>query len=134
MATVDIAALNERPVREVMTEYVLGIVPDAPIEVALRMMAEAHVCHLPVVDHRGCLGLLHETDVLWRLWSTGGTNRPRCDTVMRTPVPCVDAADTVQTAARHMTRIGTDVTLVLDDGQVVGIVTATNLVRLLATG
>jgi CBS domain-containing protein len=117
-----------------MTGHVLGIVPEAPLEVALRMMAEAHVRHLPVVDHRGCLGLLHETDVLWRLWSTGGANRPRCDTVMRTPVPCVNATDSVRIAARHMARIGTDVTLVLDDGQVVGIVTATNLVRLLASG
>jgi CBS domain-containing protein len=131
---VDVGEPRDRPVREVMTEHVLGIVPDAPLDVALRMMAETHVRHLPVVDHRGCLGLLHETDVLWRLWSTGGADRPRCDTVMRTPVPCVNATDTVRTAARHMARIGTDVTLVLDDGQVVGIVTASNLVRLLASG
>jgi CBS domain-containing protein len=56
----------------VMVSEVLGIVPAAPLEVALRMMVEAGVRHLPVVDRGRCVGLLHESDVLWRLWSAAG--------------------------------------------------------------
>lgn len=50
------------------------------------------------------------------------------------PTPCVGLADDVRTAARLMTRAGTDVLLVLDRGRVAGVVTATNLVGLLADG
>jgi CBS domain-containing protein len=80
---------TEQPVRYAMTGDVLGIVPSAPLEVVLRMMA-------------------------------------------RTPALAVAASDDARTAARWMTAAATDVALVLGDGVVVGIVTATDLLRLLA--
>lgn len=130
----DTSTVGDRPVREIMSAHVLGIVPTAPLDVALRMMVEAGIRHLPVVDRHQCLGMLHESDVLWRLWSVTGTNPPRCGAVMRSPAPHVDTSDTVAVAARRMARADTDAVLVLDDGRVAGIVTATNLVGLLATG
>ena len=130
----DVSGLSDQPVREIMTVEVLGIVPSAPLEVALRMMVEARVHHLPVVDRRGCLGLLYEADVLWRLWSTSDGRRPGCAAVMRRPAPCVEMSATVRAAVRRMRHAGSDAVLVVDGGQVAGIVTATNLIRLLATG
>ncbi|HEY7596167.1 MAG TPA: CBS domain-containing protein [Actinophytocola sp.] len=128
----DTSTLDNLPIQRVMSAEVLGIVPSAPLEVALRMMVEAGVRHLPVVERRRCLGLLHESDALWRLWSTTGAGTRPCRTVMRTPPPCVDAAGTVGMAARRMARSASDAVLVLDEGRVVGIVTATDLVDLLA--
>jgi CBS domain-containing protein len=49
MSTVDGRDTRAMPVRHAMSPEVLGIVPEAPLEVALRMMVEARVRHLPVV-------------------------------------------------------------------------------------
>jgi CBS domain-containing protein len=123
--------------RLVMTREVLGIVPAAPLDVALRMMVEARVRHLPVVDRGHCVGLLHESDVLWRLWSTDGAEPPRVATVARTPVVAVTTSDTVPAIARRMVDAETDAAVVVEgspvDGRIVGIVTATDLLRRLAT-
>lgn len=130
----DTLTVGDLPVREVMSAHVLGIVPSAAIEMALRIMVEAGVRHLPVVERRRVLGVLHESDILWRLWSTSETEPVQCTAVMRSPAPCVDASDTVALAARRMAGADSEVVLVLEEGLVVGIVTATNLVGLLATG
>ncbi|GAB1516930.1 CBS domain-containing protein [Actinophytocola sp. KF-1] len=120
-------------VREVMTRDVLGIVPSASLEVALRMMVETGVHHLPVVDRRHCLGVVHESDVLWRLWSTAGSRPPTVGAVVRNPSLAVQFDDSVCVAARRMVEAGTDAALVLQDGRLVGIVTGTDLLRLVAT-
>lgn len=116
----------------VMTPAVLGIAPAAPLEVALRMMVEAGVRHLPVVDRGRCLGLLHESDILWRLWSTGGTTPSRAAAVARSSVVSVARTDDLRTIARRMTDAETDAALVVEEGRIVGIVTATDLLRRLA--
>jgi CBS domain-containing protein len=116
----------------VMTPEILGIVPSAPLEVALRMMAEAGIRHLPVVDQARCVGLLHESDVLWRLWSTAGGTTLRSGAVARQPVVNVVASDDVRTIARRMVDAETDAALVTEAGQIVGIVTVTDLLRRLA--
>lgn len=121
-------------VRNVMTPDVLGIVPSAPLEVALRMMVEAAVHHLPVVADGRCLGVVHEPDVLWRLWSTAGGPPPTVGAVVRRPALAVTVDDTVPAVARRMVDAGTDVALVLENGGLVGIVTGTDLLRLVAAG
>lgn len=121
-------------VREVMTPEVLGIVPSAPLGVALRMMVETGVHHLPVVDGDHYVGLLHESDLLWRLWSTDGRRPLTVAVVVRTPPLAVAAGDTVRTAASRMIDAATDAALVFEDGRLVGIVTATDILRLVATG
>jgi CBS domain-containing protein len=118
----------------VMTPAVLGIVPAAPLEVALRTMVEAGVRHLPVVDRGRCLGLLHESDILWRLWSTGGATSSRAAAVARSPVVAVTTTDDLHTIARRMADAETDAALIVEEGRIVGIVTATDLLRRLATG
>lgn len=120
-----------QPVRSAMTGAVLGIVPSASLEVVLRMMVEAGVRHVPVIVDGHCAGMLHEVDVLWRLWSTAGP-RPLAGAVARTPVLTVAEADDARSAASRMCDAATDVALVLAADQVVGIVTAADLLRLLA--
>ncbi|TDV42538.1 CBS domain-containing protein [Actinophytocola oryzae] len=117
----------------VMTPEVLGIVPQAPLEVALRMMAEAGVRHLLVADQGRCVGLLHESDVLWRLWSTATAMPPPVRAVARTPMAVVGVSDDVHVIARAMVDAETDAAVVAHDGRIAGIVTATDLLRRLAT-
>jgi CBS domain-containing protein len=117
-----------------MTSAVLGIVPAAPLEMALRTMVEAGVRHLPVVDRGHCVGLLHESDLLWRLWSTGGATSSTAAAVARTLVVAVATTDDLCTIARRMTDAETDAALVVEEGRIVGILTATDLLRRLAAG
>lgn len=128
MATVDETA------KLVMTPEVLGVVPAAPLDVTLRMMVEAGVRHLPVVDRGRCVGMLHESDVLWRLWSTAGAETPRAQMVARRPVVSVAVGDDVRTIARRLVDAATDAAVVVDDGRITGIVTATDLLHRLAAG
>lgn len=121
-------------VRELMTPDVLGVVPSAPLEVALRMMVEAAVHHLPVVDQGHCLGVAHESDVLWRLFSTTGSRPPTVGAVVRNPPLAVQADDAVCVVARRMVEAGTDAALVLQHRELVGIVTGADLLRLVASG
>lgn len=126
-------ATTNRTAESIMTPSVLGIVPSAPLDVALRMMVEAGVRHLPVVERGRCVGMLHEADVLWRLWSTAGVEPPRVVVVARTPVVTVAAADDMGTIARQMIDAETDVAVVAQDGRITGIVTAVDVLRRLAT-
>jgi len=131
MSTMDTRDAMSQPVRAAMTRAVLGIVPSAPLEVVLRMMVEAGVRHVPVIVDGHCAGMLHEVDVLWRLWSTAEP-RPLAGAVARTPVLVVYAGDDARNATSRMVDAATDVALVLDSGRVVGILTAADLLRLLA--
>lgn len=126
------STMDSAKVRLVMTREVLGIVPSAPLEVALRMMVEAKVRHLPVIDGGHCLGLLYESDVLWRLWSTVGSQPPDVGAVARTPVLSVASDAPVWTVARRLVAADADAAVVVDSNRIVGIVTAFDMMRLVA--
>lgn len=119
-------------VKSVMSQRLIGISPDASLELALRAMTQSGVRHLPVVVKGRCLGLLHESDLLWRLWAHPGVpaNAGDCS---RRPAPVVDLEDDVAHAAMIIDGGGTDAAIVTERGRVVGIITATDLVRIVAS-
>lgn len=126
----------DSPVASTMSGDVLGIVPHAPLETALRMMVSARVRHLPVIDGGRCLGVLHESDVLWRLWShdpgeDGSAALDDAGAVARPDYPAVEADTSVRVAASLMTEHGVDAVLVTRKGRLAGILTATDVLRLL---
>lgn len=121
-------------VTELMTDRIVAIVPEARLKVALRLMAAQRVRHLPVVDGDRCVGVLLDTDIAHLLAHT--------PTVTRTPpltvaevcrrAPLLSPRDRRTTAATRMHELGTDAALVIDDGRLVGLVTASDIVRSLA--
>ncbi|PPK67251.1 CBS domain-containing protein [Actinokineospora auranticolor] len=116
---------------EVMTGQVVGITPDAPVNVALRLMARSAVRHLPVITGERCVGVLHESDLLWHVWASGNDTTPVTQ-LMRPATPVVGPPTDVRAAAATMAAAVTDVLLVVDEGRLEGILTATDLVRALA--
>jgi CBS domain-containing protein len=121
------------PVGSVMSAKVLGVTPKTPLEVALRLMTETRVHHLPVIDGQRCIGLLHETDILWSLW-TDGRAIATAASCCRALGPSVSPDDPVSVAAARMSRHNTDAALVTTNGAIVGIITATDIVHYLAKG
>jgi CBS domain-containing protein len=124
----------------VMSRDVVAIDAEARLPTALHVMATTGVRHLPVVERGRCLGVLVETDLIRSLVQD---TRPFGSTALRTavtaplrqlhrPAPQLPPTARVSDAARHMATDVSDAVLVVEHGSVLGIVTATDLVRLLA--
>ncbi|MGD9531716.1 CBS domain-containing protein [Pseudonocardia sp.] len=125
-----------------MSRQLVAIVPEATTIVALRLMITTGVRHLPVVADSRVLGVLTETDLLHALGDPGGDGRTVA-TLARAAV-VVRSADRRGEAARRMYEAGADAVVVADPadpddpevggGRLVGIVTATDVLRSLAGG
>lgn len=124
---------NDPPLASFMTHRLIGITPDADVHVALRLLATSGVCHLPVLTDGRCLGVVCERDVVRHL---AGPDAPLPTPVARLyrPAPALGVHDRRSTAAAQMHAAGIDAVLVIENGRLVGIVTATDLVRSLAQG
>lgn len=130
------AADDDPTVAALMTTHLVGITPDAPLSTALRLMATTGVRHLPVLSGTRCLGMVTESDVLHALATAPSPLHAAPDIAMaaltRRSVT-VAPTDRRSTAARRMREAGTDAVLVVRTGTLVGIVTATDVVRSLAS-
>jgi CBS domain-containing protein len=128
--------LDDDPVlTTVMTSDVETLPADARIPTALHLMATTGVRHVPVVDRGWCRGVLVETDLVRSLASAGRTAAAVAVLTandLERPATRLPPTARVSDAARLMSRSGSDAVLVTDGGRLLGIVTATDLVRLLA--
>lgn len=113
-----------------MSTRLVGIVPTAALHVALRLMTSHRFRHLPVVgpaDHRR---VVSETDLLRGLmaarWPLTG-RALHVDDVAR-PAAVVRPTDHLSAAAQAMFRCGDDVVLVEEDGVLVGLLTAADVI------
>lgn len=116
------------PVTSMMTTRIVAVTPDAPLTVAVRLMASGPVRHLPVMDGSRCLGVVGETDLV-RAVAVGGY--PVVGPLAR-PVPTLPVSARRAEAATAVLAGDLGAALVVDDGRLVGIITATDLVRSLA--
>jgi CBS domain-containing protein len=96
---------------------------------ALRLMRRARVRHLPVVDRGRCAGVLVDVDLVAA--AVDGVTGP-VGPLARRPVPTVALGADAPETARAILAGGMDAALVTDDGVVVGIVTATDVLDGLA--
>jgi CBS domain-containing protein len=58
------ALIKTIKIKEVMTEYVITISPEATVKEAARVMIDKKIGCLPVVEDQKLIGLLTETDIL----------------------------------------------------------------------
>jgi CBS domain-containing protein len=119
-----------------MTTRVVAITADAPCSTALRLMAATGVRHLPVLDGNRCCGVVFEID-LARFASSAWSpliHATLCVGDLTRPAAPLPVTARRSDAARRMQEEHGDAVLVSDQGRLVGIVTATDLVRSLAAG
>lgn len=124
---------DDPPVTALMTRRIVGITTDVSLSTALRLMAEGGIRHLPVFEGNRCRGLLLETDVVGRLL-VGIPAEHSAESIVHLvrSAPVVTTAARRSDAARSMRDGGLDAVLVTEQDRLVGIVTATDLVRSLA--
>lgn len=126
---------EDPPLTRLMSTHLVGITPDAPLSAALQLMATRGVRHLPVIDGEGCRGVVLEVDLLRFIPHGFGSlderAGPHVEDLIRPTQPLPVAARRSD-AAHHMQAEHADAVLVTDNGRLVGIVTATDLVRSLA--
>ena len=126
---------EDPPLSTVMSRDVVSIDAEARLPTALHVMATTGVRHLPVVDHGRVLGVLVETDLIRCLAGEGHRFATAVTVTLRQlfrPAPELPPTARVSEAARNMAGDVSDAVLVTERGRVVGVVTATDLVRLLA--
>jgi CBS domain-containing protein len=130
---------DERPreakpvsVRDRMTRPAVIVAASAPLGEALRLMAEHRIHYLPVVNEHGRLvGIVNEDDVL----GTRRGPRPLGDpvtTVMSSPVVSVSPAGLLKDAMQLMAGRGIGALPIVEEGQVIGIITQSDVVAALA--
>lgn len=132
-------------VREVMTKLVVAVDLDTPVQTAAGLLARHNITAMPVIGDGRLVGMVSESDLLrtelQREAHGGGVGqRPHWEEpdvgmavadVMTTPVISVSEATDTADVASMMIDYDVRSVPVVDDGQVVGIVSRRDLIRTL---
>ncbi len=117
-------------VREWMSPDPVTVAPSTSVDEARHLLDTYGVRHLPVVDHGRVVGMISDRDVrlAHRALATAPADREQVDVaaVMSTPVHVVDADAEIEQAARLMLSRRISALPVLDNGELVGLVTTTD--------
>ncbi len=117
-------------VRDIMRSPVIAIAPDTTLQDAYRTMQEKDIRHLPVLGDGALLGVITDRDL--RLATSSLAKAPfppesRVSEVMcQTPLTA-SALDPVEDAARTMREKKIGCLPVMDNGQLIGIITGIDL-------
>ncbi|MFC5994984.1 HPP family protein [Pseudonocardia hispaniensis] len=125
---------DDPPLAALMTRRLVGVTSDTDAFVALGLMARTGVRHLPVIDHTGCRGLVLERDLLAHIPANMArySSTPPLVAALCRSAPTLHTTDRRSAAAERMHVTGVDAVLVTEGEQLVGLVTATDLIRSLA--
>jgi len=130
---------RNEPVSKIMTHAPLSVQRGDSILRVRRLFGEAGLHHLPVVDGKRLVGMISSNSLAQRIW---GTSDPRAadallehntrleDVMTRNPI-AVDVHQTVREAARVMSQGALYAVPVTNQGELVGIVSSTDLIRYL---
>jgi CBS domain-containing protein len=135
-------------VDDVMTEDVFTVTRDTPLKVVAQRMLEYGISGMPVVDGDRVLGVISETDILFKERTSPdrkglldwlahyGEDPPlakldarTAGQAMTTPAVTITWGRSVAEAATLMLDLGIDRLPVVHDGRLIGIVTRADLVR-----
>ncbi|HYK90698.1 MAG TPA: CBS and ACT domain-containing protein [Acidobacteriota bacterium] len=117
-------------VRDIMRSPVVAISPDTTLQDAYRTMQQQNIRHLPVLESNNLVGVITDRDLRLATSLLAPTPFPpdgRVSAVMcRTPLTA-DAMDPVEDAARTMREKKIGCLPVMDNGDLIGIITGIDL-------
>ena len=110
---------------DVMSRHVATVGPDDPLRTAAEVLLWTEHRHLPVVSKRDIVGVISERDFLRH---ANDLDQPVRD-VMTRPAITVSAEESIDTAARRIALHRIGCLPVLNQGELIGLVTASDLLR-----
>ena len=117
-------------VEEIMIKNVVTVHADTPVEEAVKIMNTHEIGCLVVVDNGKPIGIITERDLLKRILEQ---NRPpktvKIAEIMSTPVIYGNPQLELEEAARLMFRKNVKKLPIMKDGELVGLITLTDLAR-----
>lgn len=130
------------PVSTIMTKNIIAVNRTDDLETAERLFKQHHIRHIPVVSGDVIIGMLSYTDLL-RISFADAVNEDETeidtvvynmftiDQVMSKKVVTVTSETTIKEVAEIITKNEFHALPVVDNGQLVGIVTTTDLINFL---
>lgn len=130
-----------RRIDEIMTKDVVTITPENTLYEAARIMGEKHIGSLIVMKYDTPVGIITERDLLREVvtreidlekdWLVGGVTikEEKVEEVMSYPLTSISLASSIKEAARMMIEKKIRRLAVRENGKVVGIITASDLIR-----
>lgn len=116
-------------VKEAMNRDVKTIEPEATVKQAAKLMSRERIGSLVVVSSAGIEGIVTERDVLSDVIAEGGdVTKIKVSDIMTGDVITVNSNQSLEDAARLMTENKIKKLPVVDNGVLVGIVTASDLI------
>jgi signal transduction histidine kinase/CBS domain-containing protein/DNA-binding NarL/FixJ family response regulator len=121
-------------VKDVMSRDVITISPDEAVVLATKVMSENNISCIIVVDNASVVGILTETDVLKRaVAQEKDFNKLRVRQIMSSSVETVSSDLSVIEASKIMEEKHIKRLPIMEERRLVGIVTQTDLVRVLTS-
>ena len=121
-----------KPVKHVLQDKgtdIWAIAPDVSVFAAIELMSEKGVGALLVLDAQKLVGILSERDYTRKVILKGKSSRETLvKAIMTSPVICTDAAQSLDVCMAMMTEKHIRHLPVLEDGELIGIVSLGDLV------
>ena len=111
--------------RDIMVKKLIYVLPNDSIKNAVKLMKVHGISQLPVIKNDISVGSINETTII-RNWSKPNS---RVKDIMEKSLPVVDADETVETVKSMLQTVPS--LLVTEKGKVVGIITKSDLFKLI---
>jgi len=132
---------RHREIKQIMTQEVVTITPENTLYEAARIMGEKHIGSLIVMKYDTPVGVITERDLLSEVvareidlekdWLVGGVTikEEKVEEIMSYPLNTISLASSIKEAAQMMIEKKIRRLAVREHGKVVGIITASDLIR-----
>lgn len=114
-----------------VTTAVVPVGKGATLRAAARVMHEAQIGALPVLDGDELSGIITERDIVAALAAGHDPDQTRVDAAMSSDPRYVTLADSVEAAGEMMLEVGCRHLPVVDEGAVIGLVSIRDIARAL---
>ena len=132
---------RHRKIEQIMTQEVVTITPENTLYEAARIMGEKHIGSLIVMKYETPVGIITERDLLREVvareidlekdWLVGGVTikEEKVEEIMSYPLTTIPLTSSIKEAAQMMIEKKIRRIAVRESGKVVGIITASDLIR-----
>ena len=121
-----------KTISDVMTKSVISIDSTMNVNEAAKMMEDAKVSALVVMEHNLPVGIVTDRDFVAKIVAHAYQITTPVKQIMSTPLFSINSTDSIRSASDLMHNRGIRKLPVIDNEKVIGIVTATDIVNLLA--